>query len=76
MKTLQRMLMKLQSNQDDVTVGANATLMPGITLGQGSFVAGGSVVTKNVPPWHLAKGCPATFVKLPESLKKPNRLGK
>lgn len=62
--------------EDDVTVGANATLMPGITLGQGSFVAGGSVVTKDVPAWHLAKGCPAIFVELPESLKKPNRLGK
>ena len=62
--------------EDDVTVRANATLMPGITLGQGSFVAGGSVVTKDVPAWHLAKGCPAIFVELPESLKKPNRLGK
>ena len=62
--------------EDDVTVGANATIMPGITLGQGSFVAGGSVVTKDIPAWHLAKGCPAIFVELPESLKKPNRLGK
>lgn len=62
--------------EDDVSVGANATLMPGITLGEGSFVAGGAVVTKNVPAWHLAKGCPAIFIELPESLKKPNRLGK
>lgn len=62
--------------EDDVSVGANATLMPGVTLGQGSFVAGGAVVTKDVPAWHLAKGCPAIFTKLPESLKKPNRLGK
>ena len=62
--------------EDDVTVGANATIMPGITLGQGSFVAGGSVVTKDIPAWHLAKGCPAIFVELPESLKNPNRLGK
>ena len=62
--------------EDDVSVGANATLMPGITLGQGSFVAGGAVVTKDIPAWHLAKGCPAIFTKLPESLKKPNRLGK
>ena len=39
------------------------------------FVAGGAVVTKDVPAWTLAKGCPATFSELPESLKKPNRLG-
>tara|TARA_B110000438_G_scaffold101170_1_gene100079 strand:+ start:10499 stop:11122 length:624 start_codon:yes stop_codon:yes gene_type:complete len=62
--------------RDDVSVGANATLMPGITLGEGSFIAGGSIVTKDVPAWHLAKGCPAKFTELPESLKKPNRLGK
>ena len=61
---------------DDVTVGSNATIMPGLTLEEGAFVAGGAVVTKNVPAWHLAKGCPAVISKLPDSLKKPNRLGK
>ena len=61
--------------EDDATIGSNATLMPGITVGEGAFVAGGAVVTKDVPAWTLAKGCPATFSKLPESLKKPNRLG-
>ena len=60
---------------DDVTIGSNATLMPGITIGEGAFVAGGAVVTKDVPAWSLAKGCPAVFSELPESLKKPNRLG-
>ena len=61
--------------EDDVTVGSNATLMPGITIGEGAFIAGGAVVTKDVPAWNLAKGNPATFQKLSESLKKPNRLG-
>ena len=61
--------------EDDVTVGSNATLMPGITVGEGAFIAGGAVVTKDVPAWHMAKGSPATFEELPESLKKPNRLG-
>ena len=60
---------------DDVTIGSNATLMPGISVGEGAFVAGGAVVTKDVPAWSLAKGCPAVFSELPESLKKPNRLG-
>ncbi|MBS20487.1 MAG: N-acetyltransferase [Chloroflexi bacterium] len=61
--------------EDDATIGSNATLMPGITIGEGAFVAGGAVVTKDVPAWTLAKGCPAKFSELPESLKKPNRLG-
>ena len=61
--------------EDDATIGSNATLMPGITVGKGAFVAGGAVVTKDVPAWTLAKGCPAIFSELPESRKKPNRLG-
>ena len=61
--------------EDDATIGSNATLMPGITVGKGAFVAGGAVVTKDVPAWTLAKGCPAIFSELSESLKKPNRLG-
>ena len=60
---------------DDVSIGSNATIMPGITIGEGAFVAGGAIVTRDVPAWTLAKGCPAKFSDLPESLKKPNRLG-
>jgi acetyltransferase-like isoleucine patch superfamily enzyme len=61
--------------EHDVSIGSNATLMPGITVGEGAFIAGGAVVTKDVPAWQIAKGCPAVFEELPESLKKPNRLG-
>ena len=46
-----------------------------ITVEEGAFIAGGALVTKDVPAWHLAKGYPAIFSELPESLKKPNRLG-
>ena len=60
---------------DDVTVGANATLMPGISVGEGAFIAGGAVVTRDVPAWKMAVGVPARIVDLPENLKKPNRLG-
>jgi len=60
---------------DDVTVGANATLMPGISVGEGAFIAGGAVVTRDVPVWKMAVGVPARIVDLPENLKKPNRLG-
>jgi UDP-2-acetamido-3-amino-2,3-dideoxy-glucuronate N-acetyltransferase len=41
------------------TVGANATILCGITLGRFSFVAAGSVVTKDVPDYALVVGNPA-----------------
>jgi acetyltransferase-like isoleucine patch superfamily enzyme len=44
-------------------VGANATLLPGITVGAGSFVAAGAVVTADVPPRTLVAGVPARRVR-------------
>ncbi|MCA9218245.1 MAG: N-acetyltransferase [Planctomycetales bacterium] len=41
------------------TLGANSTIMPGLTLGEFSFVAAGSVVTKDVSPYVLVAGNPA-----------------
>jgi acetyltransferase-like isoleucine patch superfamily enzyme len=38
------------------------------------MVAAGALVTKNVPSWRLAIGCPAKFVELPESLRSLNRI--
>ena len=61
--------------ENDVTIGANATLMPGITIGEGAFIAGGAIVTRDVPAWKMAMGVPAQIMELPENLKKPNRLG-
>jgi maltose O-acetyltransferase len=40
-------------------VGANATLLPGVRVGTGSFVAAGSVVTRDVPDHTLVGGVPA-----------------
>ena len=40
-------------------VGANVTILPGITVGAGSFVAAGAVVTADVPPRTLVAGVPA-----------------
>lgn len=62
--------------EDNVTIGANATILPGIRIGEGAIVAAGSVVTKDVPPWHLAIGVPARIQPLPEHLKEPNRAKK
>lgn len=38
-------------------------IMPGITIGEGAVVAAGSVVTKDVPPYMIVGGSPATVIK-------------
>ncbi|WP_458205197.1 DapH/DapD/GlmU-related protein [Haladaptatus sp. NG-SE-30] len=58
--------------EDDVSVGANATLLPGVTIGAGAFVAAGAVVTDDVPPGMLAVGAPAEHRPLPETLEGGN----
>jgi acetyltransferase-like isoleucine patch superfamily enzyme len=40
-------------------IGANATLLPGVTIGEGALVGAGSVVTKDIPPRSIAYGSPA-----------------
>lgn len=41
------------------TIGANATIVCGVTIGEGAFVAAGAVVTKDVAPYVLVQGAPA-----------------
>jgi acetyltransferase-like isoleucine patch superfamily enzyme len=48
---------------DRVWLGANVTILPGVTIGDDSVVAAGSVVTKDVPAAHLAVGNPARIVR-------------
>lgn len=47
----------------NVWIGANSTILPGITIGEMSVVAAGAVVTKDVPPYTLVAGVPARVVK-------------
>ena len=58
---------------DDVSIGANSTILPGVTVGQGAFVAAGAVVTKDVPEQTLAVGNPARTEALPPQLQGSNR---
>lgn len=44
------------------SIGANATILPGITIGERAMVAAGSVVTRDVPPGKLVMGNPARIV--------------
>ena len=45
--------------EDDVSIGANATILPGVRLGRGCVVGAGAVVTKDVPPGMTVIGNPA-----------------
>ncbi|MDO5048557.1 MAG: sugar O-acetyltransferase [Actinomycetaceae bacterium] len=49
--------------EDDVWIGAHAVVLPGVTIGRGSVVAAGAVVTKNVPPMSVVGGVPAKLIR-------------
>lgn len=48
---------------DDIWIGANAVILPGVNIGHHSVVAAGAVVTKDVPPHTLVAGVPAKVIK-------------
>ena len=49
--------------EDKVWLGANVTILPGVTIGEGAIVAAGAVVTKDVPPRTIVGGIPAKVIK-------------
>lgn len=49
------------------SIGANATILPGVTIGEGAMVGAGSVVTKNVAPHTVVAGNPAKQIRTLES---------
>lgn len=49
--------------EDDVWIGARVTILPGVKIGQGAVVGAGSVVTKDVEPYAIVAGNPATFIR-------------
>lgn len=59
---------------DDASIGANATVLPDVTIGERSFVAAGSVVVDDVPPETLAVGAPAEHRALPDAVPRRNEL--
>jgi acetyltransferase-like isoleucine patch superfamily enzyme len=46
------------------SIGANATILPGLEIGAGAMVGAGAVVTRNVPPKAVVVGNPAQIVSL------------
>ena len=49
---------------NDVWIGDKATILPGVTIGDGTVVAANSVVTKDLPAYCVAVGNPAKIMKL------------
>ena len=50
---------------NNVWIGDKATILPGVTIGDGSIVAANAVVTKDVPPYSVVAGIPAKIIKEP-----------
>ena len=49
--------------ENDVWIGMNCVIMSGVTIGNGSIIAAGSVVTSNVQPYSIVGGNPAKLIK-------------
>lgn len=45
------------------SIGMGTIIMPGVTIGEGSMIGAGSVVTKSIPDWSIAVGNPAKVIK-------------
>jgi acetyltransferase-like isoleucine patch superfamily enzyme len=53
-------------------IGTGAILLPGISIGKGSIVGAGSVVTRDVPPFSIVAGVPARFLRWREGFQPDN----
>jgi acetyltransferase-like isoleucine patch superfamily enzyme len=57
---------------DEVMIGANSTIMPGVIIGDGAIVSAGSLVHKDVPPGYFVGGNPMRFIYTKEEQEKRN----
>lgn len=57
---------------DDVLIGANTTILPGVTIGDGAIVSAGTLVHKDVPPGVFVGGNPMRFIYTKEEMNEKN----
>lgn len=50
--------------ENDVWIGANCIILPGVTIGEGAVVAAGAVVTRTVQPFSIVGGNPAKIIRV------------
>lgn len=63
--------------EDGCWIGANVTILKGVTIGRGSVIAAGAVVTKSCEPYSILGGVPAKLLKMrftPEQIAEHERL--
>jgi acetyltransferase-like isoleucine patch superfamily enzyme len=59
--------------KNGAAIGANTTILPGVRIGEGAFVAAGSIVTRDVPDHMMAIGTPARIKELPKEMLKSRK---
>lgn len=70
---------KLPENDRDIIIegdnwiGANAIILKGVTIGRGSVVAAGSIVTKDIPRYAIVGGNPAKIIKMRFNIEEINQ---
>lgn len=48
---------------NDVFIGANVTILDGVTIGDGAVIGAGAIVSKDIPPYAIAVGCPIRILR-------------
>jgi acetyltransferase-like isoleucine patch superfamily enzyme len=61
---LQGLVRKKIAIEDDVWLGSGSKILMGVTIGKGAVVGAGSIVTKDIPPYHVVAGNPAKTIKV------------
>lgn len=56
--------------RDNVFIGANATILPNVEIGENSIIGAGSVVTKSIPPNSVVAGIPARVISTVDEYKE------